>query len=212
MGVVATMTFANTASVLFDAVYVPGGAQSVKALARLGDARTFVDEAYKHARPIAAVAEGVEVLTASGIGRVIRHAGAVSAAAHAAPEQATTAEVQSPSEVGSVKLANGGGATGLAAYGIIVAKGSDLNAGVAQFTSAFAHHRFWGRPDLESMIRLRAQADHAGAIRRSGASPRRACRGRVPRHPRPAVDEMRRGEGKTPWDADTITCGHDAAS
>ena len=150
-GVEATMTFANTASVLFDAVYVPGGAQSVKALARLGDARTFVDEAYKHAKPIAAVAEGVELLTASGIGQVIRHAGAASAAAHTEPEQATTAEVQSLSEVGSVKLANGGGATGLAAYGIIVAKGSDLNAGVAQFISAIAHHRFWGRPDLESI-------------------------------------------------------------
>ena len=125
------MTFATTASVLFDAVYVPGGAQSVKALARLGDARTFVDDAYKHAKPIAAVAEGVEVLTASGIGRVIRHACAASAATHAAPEQATTAEVQSLSAVGSVKLANDGGATGLAAYGIIVAKGSDLSAAVA---------------------------------------------------------------------------------
>ena len=150
-GVVATMTFANTASVLFDAVYVPGGAQSVKALARLGDARTFVDEAYKHAKPIAAVAEGVEVLNASGIGQVIRHAGAASAAAHTEPEQATTAEVQSLSEVGSVKLANGGGATGLAAHGIIVAKGSDLNAGVAQFIAAVAHHRFWGRPDLDTI-------------------------------------------------------------
>jgi catalase len=48
-GVEATMTLANTSSVLFDALFVPGGAQSVKTLSQSGDAHVFIDEAYKHA-------------------------------------------------------------------------------------------------------------------------------------------------------------------
>jgi catalase len=60
-GVVAVKTFANTSSVLYDAVYVPGGAP----LKQLGDARVFVAEAYKHAKPIAATGKGVDLIAAS---------------------------------------------------------------------------------------------------------------------------------------------------
>jgi catalase len=99
-GVEATMTLANTASVLFDAVFVPGGAQSVKTLARLGDARTFVDEAYKHAKPIAALAEGLEVLTASGLAQVLRAAG--EAVEKGEPHSGKAMEVQNLAQVGAV--------------------------------------------------------------------------------------------------------------
>jgi catalase len=51
-GVVATKTFANTDMVLYDAVFVSGGAQSVQSLIQKGDAHVFIDEAYKHAKPI----------------------------------------------------------------------------------------------------------------------------------------------------------------
>ena len=47
----------TAASVLFDAVYVPGGAASIKTLAASADARHFVDEAYKHCKAICATGD-----------------------------------------------------------------------------------------------------------------------------------------------------------
>lgn len=44
----------TTSSVLFDAVYVPGGEESVAALKREAEAINFVNEAYKHCKTIAA--------------------------------------------------------------------------------------------------------------------------------------------------------------
>ena len=60
-------TFLTSASVLFDAVYVPGGAQSIEALKTEGEAIHFVDEAYKHCKAIAATDAGVEFLKFSAI-------------------------------------------------------------------------------------------------------------------------------------------------
>ena len=54
--VTADYTFLTTASVLFDAVYVPGGAASVETLGGEADAYQFVDEAYRHCKAIAATA------------------------------------------------------------------------------------------------------------------------------------------------------------
>ncbi len=50
--VTADFSLLTTASVLFDAVYVPGGKASIKALASNADACHFVDEAYKHCKAI----------------------------------------------------------------------------------------------------------------------------------------------------------------
>ena len=60
----ATKTFANSASVTYDAVYVPGGA-SVAALQQKGDAHVFVAQAYKHGKAVAATGEGVDLLQAT---------------------------------------------------------------------------------------------------------------------------------------------------
>ena len=57
----------TASSVLFDAVYVPGGAESVAALSAERDAVEFVTEAYRHCKPIAATGEGVDLLRAAGI-------------------------------------------------------------------------------------------------------------------------------------------------
>ena len=57
----------TASSVLFDAVYVPGGAESVAALSLERDAVEFVTEAYRHCKPIAATGEGVDLLRAAGI-------------------------------------------------------------------------------------------------------------------------------------------------
>jgi catalase len=57
----ADENFSTTASVLFDAVYVPGGQQSIQMLMKKADAVHFVNEAFKHGKPIAATGEGIEL-------------------------------------------------------------------------------------------------------------------------------------------------------
>lgn len=54
----------TTSSVLFDAVYIPGGPKSVQALLAERDAVEFVTEAYRHCKTIAATGEGAELLRA----------------------------------------------------------------------------------------------------------------------------------------------------
>ncbi|MEO7391801.1 MAG: catalase [Ramlibacter sp.] len=60
-------TFSNMPSVMFDAVLVPGGAASVQALARNGEAVHFVLEAYKHCKSICVIGEGVQLLRTLGV-------------------------------------------------------------------------------------------------------------------------------------------------
>ncbi len=84
-GVIATKTFANTSSVLYDAVFVPGSAQSAEHLLLQGDALVFVAEAYKHAKAIAATDGGTGLLKAAlpeaalpnGTGRAFNHLGII---------------------------------------------------------------------------------------------------------------------------------------
>lgn len=63
---------------MFDAVFVPGGQESVTALAAQGDARHFINEAFKHCKPIAAAGEGVRLLTSSDLAGVALADGATS--------------------------------------------------------------------------------------------------------------------------------------
>ena len=49
----------TVASVLFDAVYIPGGEKSTAALANEPDAIEFVNEAFRHCKAIAGSGEGV---------------------------------------------------------------------------------------------------------------------------------------------------------
>lgn len=60
-------TLATMASVLYDAVVVAGGDDAARELAGAGPAVHFVTEAYKHAKPVAALGAGAEVLRAGGI-------------------------------------------------------------------------------------------------------------------------------------------------
>lgn len=52
----------TVASVLYDAVYVPGGANSVATLEAEADAIHFLNEAYKHCKAIAATGDALQVL------------------------------------------------------------------------------------------------------------------------------------------------------
>jgi len=58
----ADFSFLTGSSVLFDAVYIPGGDASVTALKSENEALNFVDEAYKHCKAIAASGDGVGLL------------------------------------------------------------------------------------------------------------------------------------------------------
>lgn len=61
-------SFATADSIMYDAVYVPGGKESVTMLLGDHEARHFVREAYDHGKAIAASGEGGELLQAAGVG------------------------------------------------------------------------------------------------------------------------------------------------
>jgi catalase len=61
-------SFLTAASVVFDAVYIPGGEESLGALQREADAIHFIEEAYKHCKAIAADAEGVDLVFITAVG------------------------------------------------------------------------------------------------------------------------------------------------
>lgn len=122
----AEESFATTASVLFDAVYVPGGKQSVETLAGKGDAVHFVREAFKHCKPVAATGEAVDLLTglpglslAAADGKVKSELGVVTA------------------RVINTSLADKDAAS--------IADGADWNEVAKAFIQAIVQHRFWDR-------------------------------------------------------------------
>ncbi|QKG26809.1 catalase [Actinomadura verrucosospora] len=65
--VTVTRAMPTVASVLYDAVLVPGGEASVRTLAQDGDAVHFVAEAFVHCKAIGALDEGVALLERAGI-------------------------------------------------------------------------------------------------------------------------------------------------
>jgi catalase len=60
-------SFLTASSVLFDALYVPGGESSAAALKRDPAVLEFVYEAYKHAKAIAACGAGTQVFRAASV-------------------------------------------------------------------------------------------------------------------------------------------------
>lgn len=57
----------TTASVMYDAVFVPGGREGVESMEADGMFIHFINEAFKHCKPIGASGEGVDLLLASDI-------------------------------------------------------------------------------------------------------------------------------------------------
>lgn len=55
-------TLATCASVLFDAIYIPGGADSVNKMKKMGDVRHFILETYKHCKTVGATDEATALL------------------------------------------------------------------------------------------------------------------------------------------------------
>ena len=67
-GVPVTATFLTAASVMYDATYIPGGAASAATLRGNGDAVHFVEETYKHFKPIAAAGAPQAVQSGAPVG------------------------------------------------------------------------------------------------------------------------------------------------
>ena len=67
--IMANESFLTTASVLYDAVYIPGGINSVASLAVDADAVHFINEAYRHCKAIAADTAAIQVLEATYFGK-----------------------------------------------------------------------------------------------------------------------------------------------
>ncbi|GFE68018.1 catalase [Chroococcus sp. FPU101] len=115
-------TFLTAASVMFDAVYVPGGKQSVEMLVNKDDAIEFVHEAFKHCKPIAAVGEGVELLKQAHLKGV---------------------NFDKAGSNGKVHTDNGI---------VTSQNGSDMHSIGQKFIEAIAQGRFWSREQMEKKM------------------------------------------------------------
>lgn len=67
----ADQSYLTSSSVLFDAVYIPGGKNGIKLLSSRPDVLEFIDEAYRHCKAIALDGDALELLRATYSGRNI---------------------------------------------------------------------------------------------------------------------------------------------
>lgn len=70
-------SFLIACSVVYDAVFVPGGPKSIEALLAESDAQHFISEAYRHCKPVGSATQGVMLLTASFIDVGLKDEGVV---------------------------------------------------------------------------------------------------------------------------------------
>jgi catalase len=61
----------TVSSVLYDAVYIPGGKESIDAVANEADAIYFINQAYKHCKAIAADSEAATLIAKTSIGALL---------------------------------------------------------------------------------------------------------------------------------------------
>jgi len=102
-------------SVLFDAVYVPGGQKSVGILQGEGRALHFIHEAYTHSKTIATTGAGIEILRSSKLG------------------------------METIPEANTKGNQMVVDEGVIIGRDARVDDVAAEFIKAIAQHRHWSR-------------------------------------------------------------------
>jgi catalase len=105
----------TTDSVLYDAVYVPGGEGSVEMLMGMGQAVHFVAEAFKHHKPIGASGEGVDLIRAAALPGIM------------------------------LADACGAGQTAIDKGVVTVLDAASLDDFAKELVGAVAQHRFWER-------------------------------------------------------------------
>lgn len=133
----------NASSVFYDAVYLPGGKESVDALLAEPAAIEFITEAYHHLKPIAATAQGLELLRqVPGL-----QLGPIDKAGDAAGKLAgdptgqppAVPAVPAPIAPGEPNPSTPGGQAGL-----LLSSGG-LTPELAQQFATLVPHRFWAR-------------------------------------------------------------------
>ncbi len=125
-------SYVTTASVEYDAVFVPGG-RHVETLKTHGDALHFVNEAFKHCKPVGATGEGVELLEAARLEGV----------------RLANGDDGVVAEHGVVTLRNGNGRSVTDRVKSAVGIGDDLDSFAEKFVEALTEHRHWGRTQKE---------------------------------------------------------------
>lgn len=108
-------------SIMFDAIFIPGGKESVESMKKQGDAIHFINEAFKHCKPIAATSEGVDFLMSSAIKGV------------KLADNGTKGELVDDAGV------------------VTMREPSDFDAFNTAFTEAIAQHRHWSREEKEAV-------------------------------------------------------------
>jgi catalase len=66
----ANKSYANSGSIMYDALYLAGGKQSVDSLMMHKDAKDFINDAFVHAKPIGATNESVDLLMSTDVQRI----------------------------------------------------------------------------------------------------------------------------------------------
>lgn len=120
--------YVSAGSIMYDAVYVPGGRQSVDTLLNQGDSQHFVNEAFKHAKAIGASNEGIDLLASSQI----------QGAVMAGPDT----YAQLVQELGVVTIRNAADMGNLGQEGYFS----------QEFIKAIAQHRHWIRQGVKDMV------------------------------------------------------------
>ena len=120
--------YVSSGSIMYDAVYVPGGRQSVDTLLNQGDSQHFVNEAFKHAKAIGASNEGIDLLASSQIqGAVL-----------AGPDT----YAQLVQELGVITIRNAADMGNFGQEGYFS----------QEFIKAIAQHRHWIRQGIKDMV------------------------------------------------------------
>ncbi|WP_026478489.1 catalase [Alkaliphilus transvaalensis] len=114
--------YLTTASIKYDAVYIPGGRQSADTLMMQGDTIHFVNEAFKHAKAIGGTNEGVDLLASSALQGVSL--------------ASSSNQGQLMSDLGVVTLGN-------SAY---------ITNFIPEFINAIGQHRHWGRQPKKEFV------------------------------------------------------------
>jgi catalase len=114
-------SFLTAASVLFDAVYVPGGEKSVEILKGDAKAVLFVKEAYLHCKTIAATDAGIDAVLAAHL------ASEETAKTHAEGVRRDEQQLLAPDE------------------GVILSRKGHITQVAEKFINAIAQHRHWDR-------------------------------------------------------------------
>lgn len=125
--VTVDFSFLTAGSVLFDALYLPGGEQNVEILKGDAKALLFIKETYLHCKPIAATDEGMELLAAAQVGADKM------AKSHAEGVQQNPENLISGDE------------------GIVTGRGAHIGKVAGKFIKAVAQHRHWDRESKGQM-------------------------------------------------------------